>query len=445
MSVLPLNWPDKVDSPELLAWLQQFGLEKYIDSNQINSIRDAINELYLSSNPDRIISLGTETIVGNEYTYEGYTWQLGGVQINNIGNPSVIVIPSATTGFKRNDISVFKSDGTIERIAGIETDGETVTTPDIPEGTLYFKTYFINGSTVEAEPEPPAIDGSIYKKKIENTRWKSTQSGANVVIPFQAAGQSHYSVVHSGLISVAGFSTAALTTPMYEGQDVLFENQTGNPITLKDSFAGVNAPFDLGADLVVPNEGKIWFRSRNGLLELIMKSWSEISSDIIIAKGFPSNFVINATNQWYTLNHPFLTATWNTSVFYGSDALPTFAVEYKDRPALINSFGKPLKSIIWAIDYGDYYELDICIIKTDSYSYAQGNHRAVLMPYHIRVLTTTPSLNHPNTAPFSKYQIEIPVNDFMDTPSDALNSAYHLFIKGQANVGSNRGAIYFKF
>ena len=79
MSVLPLNWPDKVDSPELLAWLQQFGLEKYIDSNQINSIRDALNELYFSSNPDRIISLGTETIVGNEYTYEGYTWQLGGV------------------------------------------------------------------------------------------------------------------------------------------------------------------------------------------------------------------------------------------------------------------------------------------------------------------------------------------------------------------------------
>ena len=78
MSVLPLNWPDKVDSPELLAWLQQFGLDKYIDSTQINSIRDALNELYFSSNPDRIISLGTETIDVNEYTYEGYSWQIGG-------------------------------------------------------------------------------------------------------------------------------------------------------------------------------------------------------------------------------------------------------------------------------------------------------------------------------------------------------------------------------
>lgn len=291
MSVLPLNWPDKVDSPELLAWLQQFGLEKYIDSNQINSIRDALNELYFSSNPDRIISLGTETIEGNEHTYEDYTWQLGGVQVNNIGNPSIIVIPSSTVGFKRKDISVFTPTGTIERVAGIETDGEVVTSPDVPEGTLYYKSYDIDGDTIEVDPEPPAIDGSIYKKKIENTRWKSTQSGANVVIPFQAAGQSHYSVVHSGLISVAGFSTAALTTPMYEGQDVLFENQTGNPITLKDSFAGVNTPFDLGADLVVPNEGKIWFRSRNGLLEMIMKSWSDVKE---VIEGY-----FNSTN-FYT-------------------------------------------------------------------------------------------------------------------------------------------------
>ena len=152
MSVLPLNWPDKVDSPELLAWLQQFGLDKYIDSTQINSIRDALNELYFSSNPDRIISLGTETIDGNEHTYEDYTWQLGGVQVNNIGNPSIIVIPSATVGFKRKDISVFTPAGTIERVAGTETDGEVVTSPDVPEGTLYYKSYDIDGDTIEVEP-----------------------------------------------------------------------------------------------------------------------------------------------------------------------------------------------------------------------------------------------------------------------------------------------------
>jgi hypothetical protein len=167
--------------------------------------------------------------------------------------------------------------------------------------------------------------------------------------------------------------------------------------------------------------------------------------EIIIAKFFPALFGINTTDQWYTSGHPFLNGAWNTSQFYGSGSLPSFAIDYKDKPSLINSFNKPLKSIIWAIDYGDWYQLDLCIIKTDSFSNQQSNHRAVLMPYNIRVLTTTPSLNHPKTGPFSKYQIEIPINDTMDTPANAFNSAYHLFIKGQSSAGSNRATIYFKF
>lgn len=114
------------------------------------------------------------------------------------------------------------------------------------------------------------------KKKIENTRYKSRLSGENIIIPFQAAGQSHYSVSNAALVSVAGFTTAGLTTPMYEGQDVIFENQTGHEITLKDSF-GVDTSFVIGADLLVPNEGKLWFRFRNNELELIDKNWFEIN------------------------------------------------------------------------------------------------------------------------------------------------------------------------
>lgn len=117
--------------------------------------------------------------------------------------------------------------------------------------------------------------GNDFKKKIENTRYKSTLSGENVIIPFQAAGQSHYSVTNAALVSVAGFTTAGLTTPMYEGQDVIFENQTGHEITLKGSF-GVDTSFVIGADLIVPNNGKLWFRFRNNELELIMKSWVDI-------------------------------------------------------------------------------------------------------------------------------------------------------------------------
>ena len=185
-----LDIEQKEDSAEKLAAIAGKPTKNFLFAEEVNQIVQEVNNLEATINPDRLISLGTETIDVNEYTYEGYTWQLDGVQINNIGNPSIIVIPSATIGYKRNDISVFKSDGTIERIAGTETNGEVVTTPDVPEGTLFYKSYSVNGSDIEVEPEPPAIDGTIYKKKIENTRWKSTQSGSNVVISFQAAGQS---------------------------------------------------------------------------------------------------------------------------------------------------------------------------------------------------------------------------------------------------------------
>lgn len=270
-----LNIEHKEDSTAKLEAVQGKPSKNFLFAEEVNQIVEEVNSIGSALNPDRIISLGTETIDGNECTYEGYTWQLGGVSVNNIGNPSVIVLPSATTGYKRNDISVFKADGTIERVAGTETNGEVATTPDVPEGTLYYKTYFINGETVEAEPEPPAVDGTIYKTKIENSRWKSFQSGTNVVIPFQAAGQMNYSVVNSGLVSVAGFSNSLLTSPLYEGQDVLFENQTGNSITLKNMFGSVSTKFNFGADLVVPNGGKLWLKVRNNEFELIMKSWAD--------------------------------------------------------------------------------------------------------------------------------------------------------------------------
>ena len=69
MSNLPIQFTDKVNSAEILAIMQQFGEHTYVDAELINKFRDALNELYFSSNPDRIISLGTETIDGNEYTY----------------------------------------------------------------------------------------------------------------------------------------------------------------------------------------------------------------------------------------------------------------------------------------------------------------------------------------------------------------------------------------
>lgn len=51
MSVFPITFEDKVDSPELIAWLSTFGAEKKITAAEINLIRDALNELHNSKVP----------------------------------------------------------------------------------------------------------------------------------------------------------------------------------------------------------------------------------------------------------------------------------------------------------------------------------------------------------------------------------------------------------
>jgi len=43
---LPLEWNDKVNNPELLAFLAQYGSTEYLTAGEINQIRDAINEVF---------------------------------------------------------------------------------------------------------------------------------------------------------------------------------------------------------------------------------------------------------------------------------------------------------------------------------------------------------------------------------------------------------------
>jgi hypothetical protein len=43
---LPIEWNDKVNNPELLAYLAQYGSTEYLTAVEINQIRDATNELF---------------------------------------------------------------------------------------------------------------------------------------------------------------------------------------------------------------------------------------------------------------------------------------------------------------------------------------------------------------------------------------------------------------
>ena len=43
---LPILWVNKVNNPELLAFLEQYGSAEYLTAEEINQMRDAVNELF---------------------------------------------------------------------------------------------------------------------------------------------------------------------------------------------------------------------------------------------------------------------------------------------------------------------------------------------------------------------------------------------------------------
>ena len=51
MSLFPITFEDKVDSPEFIAWLATFGAEKKLTAAEINLVRDALNELHTTKVP----------------------------------------------------------------------------------------------------------------------------------------------------------------------------------------------------------------------------------------------------------------------------------------------------------------------------------------------------------------------------------------------------------
>lgn len=270
----------KEDSAEKLASVQGKPTKYYLFSQEFNAIVQKINEVYLGQNPNRITGLGTETVDGNQHTYQGYSWIINGADLDNIDNPSVIVIPTASVGFRRKDISVFNEFGNIVRVPGIETDGDIATTPDVPENTIYFRTYDVVGDLITSDETPPFV-GIEYKSKRESDSYTYDNAGENVILPLPGEGQSHLIVENEDIVSIDGFDKTILILVRngeypYEGKDYLFENKSPNPVQLNHlTSAEIPSILPNEENVVVPSGGSVWFKFKGEKMAYIMKSWND--------------------------------------------------------------------------------------------------------------------------------------------------------------------------
>jgi hypothetical protein len=158
---LPIVWQDKVNSPALLAYFQQFGEETYLSAEEINQIRDAINEIGL---PDGFIKTTPLTRVDNLVSIGAldFKWILNKVIYEN-ANPYSTTISAAPDGFHRKDIIVANTSGGFNKYEG-DDDTEVAVQPNTPDDTLLVSVIDVFGATI-GTPSFPVVGAYITKKE----------------------------------------------------------------------------------------------------------------------------------------------------------------------------------------------------------------------------------------------------------------------------------------
>ena len=151
----PLNIPAKVNSPELLAFFQQFGIDKYLSAEEINKLVQAAQFLYEnigggSLSVSGITTLGTITIDGDEVTFSEFEWKIAGVDYAQAA-PITRTLPFASEGMYRTHTAYFTTTNDINISVGAEDD-EVTTEPNIPEGTLRMRAFNVFGEVITVGP-----------------------------------------------------------------------------------------------------------------------------------------------------------------------------------------------------------------------------------------------------------------------------------------------------
>jgi hypothetical protein len=168
----PLNIPSKVNSPELLAWFQQFDIDRYLSAEEINKIVNGLQFLYEnigggSLAVSGITTLGTITIDGDEVTFSGFAWKIAGVDYAQAA-PITRTLPFASEGMYRTHTAYFTTTNDINIAVGDEDD-EVTTEPNIPEGTLRMRAFNVFGEVITVGPgEALPYDINLLDELLQN-------------------------------------------------------------------------------------------------------------------------------------------------------------------------------------------------------------------------------------------------------------------------------------
>lgn len=237
MSVLPLQIAEKRNSPELEAWLSQFGSEYYLEAQEINNIISGINELWTSNpdNSDKVVFLPADPFNLDPGAMritlkQLIKWRIGGLFFQNDLSINLAVDPAAD-GKKRKDIVVGTTANFFQIVKGDEDDTLAME-PDAPEGTVKITSYDVNGSIL-GNIELPNL-GSEFVKKMYYGEVQVTGSGSNLIIDLDSNGRNTYTFT-TAPDSLKGFSYELGYQHLFNGKTFFLKNAAESAIQLLQS------------------------------------------------------------------------------------------------------------------------------------------------------------------------------------------------------------------
>ncbi len=255
------------------------------------------------ANANAIVSLGTITRDGNEFTFSvGFVWKINGVTYQNTA-PVVLTIAEASTGFQRIDNALLNTSNTIDLQQGLES--ETIALrPAAPDTNIILTSWNISGDAI-GDTETPIL-GTQFKKKTESLGFSDPSlSGTNAVIQLRPEGNSRYAFSNPGLISIDGFGTSLISgnpnaEAPYDGKDLFIVNTGANAFTLIHDGTGLaNSKFFFidETNLVIPAGGKVWLKYGPSYCEVLFKSWGNtINSE---SRTIMNRWTLTNLNEYY--------------------------------------------------------------------------------------------------------------------------------------------------
>lgn len=273
-----IDWLDKINSPELEAFLDQFGEEYYLSAKEINQIRDAINLINRKTvSPDGLISLGGISRNGNDFLFIAgvAVWRYLGIEITNYHEFTATITP-ANAGKYRTDVVGGNQAGELLRFVGEESN-EVTTAFELPPGWTSIKQFNVFGVIIE---DVVPIVGDIFVKKESLGDTLVPIGGNNLVL--NNRGKFNYIIRADSDGTFNGISTNFLgvENQLVVGTEVKITCDTDFLQQLLHGQAGC-IPFNFpgGQPLTVKRNTVTVFRF-NGV-DLMFESYSNIGPEIL--------------------------------------------------------------------------------------------------------------------------------------------------------------------